>query len=435
MKLFGGGRKAHHSAVKADFDIDSDSPVAPIPNFGDKMKTVVIRPGGRRKRRARGVLAVIATVVALALILVIGYAIWEEAPAVNEEGPLAVADSGTEADSSAETAETPTIELPVVQPDEAEIESVEETEEGNDDSIPAEENLRNTDCYTFVLAAYDQIGASTDTIMVGRLDVKEGSLNVISVPRDTLVNVSWALKKVNTVMVYEEGDPEKFVNTLSSILGFKVDCYAFVNIKAVEKMVDAIGGVNYNVRRDMIYDDPTQDLHIHIPAGYQHLDGKQAVQVLRYRVGNNNTGYPNGDLGRINTQHDFLKSLASQMLKLGNIPNLSTAIEIFEEYVTTNLSTNNIAFFIREFLKLDEENIYFGMVPGEGIAVRGGSYYEINVVEWTEMLNSRLNPFAVEIGIHNLDVLDYNSENGSVMSTTGEIIPYESFYDFASYKG
>jgi len=189
------------------------------------------------------------------------------------------------------------------------------------------------------------------------------------------------------------------------------------------------------VPRNMDYDDPTQDLHIHIPTGYQWLSGKQAVQVLRYRVGNNNTGYPNGDLGRINTQHDFLMSIASQMLTLGNIPNIDKAIEIFNEYVVTDLDTNNIAFFLREFMEMDAENIHFATLPGEGIGIRGGSYYEIDLVPWVEMINEYLNPFTLEIGSHNLDVLSWDENDGTVMSTTGEIIAFSSFYDFSTYKG
>jgi len=96
---------------------------------------------------------------------------------------------------------------------------------------------------------------------------------------------------------------------------------------------------------------------------------------------------------------------------------------------------NNIAFFVREFLKLDSGKISFSTVPGEGIGIRSGSYYEIDVVAWTEMINEKLNPFNVEIGLHNLDVLSYDPSNGAVTSSTGEIIPYESFYDFTTYTG
>lgn len=416
-----------HSAVKAE---ETQDEIFTIPANTEKMETVVIRPTGKKKKGFKRFLFGIGAVAVLAMALVIGYSLWEQAPDIRTDGPLSLSDENREALGDAEA---PVIQLPVS--GQQQEDSGESPEDDSTAGQEMPENVRNTDCYTFVLAAYDQIGASTDTILVGKMDIKEGTLNVVSIPRDTLVNVSWGVKKVNTVMVYEDNDPERFINELSGILGFKVDCYAFVDIKAVEKLVDAIGGVYYEVPRNMDYDDPTQDLHIHIPAGYQWLGGEEAVQVLRYRVGNDNTGYANGDLGRIGTQHDFLMSIASQMLTVGNIPNLSKALEIFEEYVTTDLSVNNLAFFVREFLKLKPENVSFGMVPGEGIAIRSGSYYEIDVVAWTEMINARLNPFTVEIGLHNLDILDYNPQNGAVQSTTGEIIPYESFYDFSTYTG
>ncbi len=429
MKLFGGGKR-RQSAVRAQRE---DYGYIPEVFNADRMETVVIHSAHSRRRRRplRGVLAVLAVIVVLAAAAVIGYGIWEKAPDINSDGPVSL--SQPESDGPDQVSELPVIQLPVPTTEVLEPEETEDVSQQAYNEMP--QNIRNQDCYTFLLAAYDQIGASTDTILVGRMDVAEGTLNVVSIPRDTLVNVSWGVKKINTVMVYEEKDPERFINELNSILGFTVDCYAFVDIRAVEKLVDAIGGVYYTVPRNMDYDDPTQDLHIHIPTGYQWLSGKQAVQVLRYRVGNDNTGYPNGDLGRINTQHDFLMSIASQMLTLGNIPNIDKAIEIFEEYVVTNLETSNIAFFLREFMKMDPENIHFATLPGEGIGIRGGSYYEIDLVPWVEMINEYLNPFTLEIGSHNLDVLSWDENDGTVMSTTGEIIAFETFYDFSTYTG
>ncbi len=429
MKLFGGGKKRQNAArARRGEHVE----IPGIPTNIDRVRTVVIHPEGRKKRRGfRRLLTGLAVIVLLAAAGVIGYSIWEKAPDINSDGPISI--SQPEGEEPEQVSDLPVIRLPVPTMEVSEPEEKEDISEQAYNEMP--QNIRNTDCYTFLLAAYDQIGASTDTILVGRMNVKEGTLSVVSIPRDTLVNVSWALKKVNTVMVYENKEPERFINELNSILGFTVDCYAFVDIRAVEKLVDAIGGVYYTVPRNMDYDDPTQDLHIHIPTGYQWLNGKQAVQVLRYRVGNDNTGYPNGDLGRINTQHDFLMSIASQMLSLGNIPNLDKALEIVEEYVITDLEISNIAFFIREFLKMKPENIHFATLPGEGIGIRGGSYYEIDLIPWVEMINEHLNPFTIEIGPHNLDVLSWDENDGTVMSTTGEIIPFETFYDFSTYTG
>ena len=124
--------------------------------------------------------------------------------------------------------------------------------------------------------------------------------------------------------------------------------------------MDAIGGVDYNVPVNMNYYDPTQDLYINIAAGEQHLTGEEALKVVRFR-----SGYASADIGRIGTQQDFLKSVASQMLTLGNIPNLPTFIDIFEEYVETNMTTANLAYFARQFLMCKSEDINFHTLPGK----------------------------------------------------------------------
>ena len=428
MKLFGGKKKQNAVPTARE-----DYGYIPEVFMADRMETVVIHSASYRKKRPlRRVLTCFAVVAVLIVAAVVAYGIWEKSPEINLDGPISLSNPKAE-EQEEESSDKSVIILPLPV-SEAPFEAKEET--GSDQAyMEMPENVRKKDCYTFVVAAYDQIGASTDTILVGRMDIAKGTLNIVNVPRDTLVNVDWGVKKINTVMVYEDKDPERFINELNSILGFSVDCYAFVDIRAVEKLVDAIGGVYYTVPRNMDYDDPTQDLHIHISSGYQWLNGKQAVQVLRDRVGNNNSGYPTGDLGRISTQHDFLLSIASQMLSLGNIPNIDEVLKVFEEYVVTNLETNNLAFFLREFLKMEIDNISFSMIPGEAIGIRGGSYYEIDLIPWVEIINEYLNPFTVEIGPHNLDILSWDENDGSVMSTTGEIIARESFYDFSNYKG
>jgi len=113
-------------------------------------------------------------------------------------------------------------------------------------------------------------------------------------------------------------------------------------------IIDAMGGVYYDVPVDMKYFDPTQNLTINVSKGYQLLDGYNAMGVFRFR-----SGYANADLGRIEVQQDFLASVASQMISLGNIPNLGKIVDIISSRVDTNLSAANIAYFARQFLKCD----------------------------------------------------------------------------------
>ncbi len=361
------------------------------------------QPEGKPKKRKKlstkkKLLIAAACVAAVIIAAVAAYCIWETPPTTVSESPKVQS----------------TIRPASVSDDDDDADVTEDDDTQQEET----ESVRKDDCYTFMIAAFDQLGANTDTILVGRMDVAEGTLNIVSVPRDTLVDVPWSVKKINSVMAYYGNDPEALIDELSDIMGFSVDCYAVVDITAIEKLIDCIGGVYYTVPINMDYDDPTQDLHIHISKGYQWLSGSQAVQVLRFREGNNGSGYATGDLGRIQTQQDFLMSVASQMLSVGNIPNLSSAIDIFTEYVDTNLTAANIAYFAREFLLMDADNITFSTMPGEAVYTLGASYYSINTEEWLEVINESLSPFTLEITESNLNILTASSTYSSSSSSS-----------------
>ena len=288
---------------------------------------------GEKGRRAakRGSKAAIVICVILVLIFgaVAAYMIWEKPP--ERQGGGLVDPTAPSVSPDGDVGVSP---------------SVQPTEDP-DAGAPAS---LNENMYTFLVVGLDKVGYNTDTMMIGRMDTKTHEINVVSIPRDTMVNVSWSVKKVNTLYaagINSGGNGiDRLMDGLKDILGFQIDCYAVVDLNAFVQLVDAIGGVDYNVPVDMNYYDPSQDLYISIPAGEQHLDGEEALKVVRFR-----SGYATADIGRIGTQQDFLKSVASQMLTLGNIPNLPTFIDIFVNNVDTNLSAENIAFFARQFLQ------------------------------------------------------------------------------------
>ena len=423
MKLFGDTGKHLHSKSKKRESSERKEPK----RQRKKPETGLFHAPVWKKLRIPAI--VLGSLIVLALLVLLLYSIWERPPEVRQtDGP------------NVQTTVQPAIETPAPP-----VETIVPVSDPAETAVPSEtpaptpepteqpvKTGRKESCYTFVVLAYDQSYANTDTILVGRLDTEEATLDVVSIPRDTLVNVSWGVKKVNTILPLEQNDADRFMEHLGNLIGFTPDCYAVVNIRAVEKLVDCIGGVYYNVPRDMDYDDPTQDLHIHIQKGYQLLNGSNAVKVMRFRVGNDDSGYANGDLGRIATQQNFLMAAAEQFLKLGNIPNLNDAIQILQDSVATNLTANNIAFFAREFLKLDRENIRFHTLPGRGVFIRGGSYLEVVLDEWIEIVDDYLNPFYQTITADNLNILQANGAQGAV-STTGEEVPITSFLDFNQY--
>ena len=159
-------------------------------------------------------------------------------------------------------------------------------------------------------------GNLTDTIMVASFDFKAKHVDLISIPRDTYYfrpqyANSPGFLKINSV--YEATKEPLGIATVVSeiLLGMPINSYVIVDYKGIEKIVDTMGGVPMDIPFHLKYNDPTDTppLHIDIPAGKQVLDGKHAVQFLRYRH-----GYTEGDIGRIKAQQTFMRSAFKQML-------------------------------------------------------------------------------------------------------------------------
>ena len=283
---------------------------------------------------------------------------------------------------------------------------------------------RAGESYTFLLVGNDDGNGNTDTILIGKLDTGAHRIDVVSIPRDTLVNVPWDVRKINAIYAGTANSGgvaiEGLKNQLRNLTGFTVDCYAIVDLDVFIQVIDLIGGVDFEVPQDMHYDDPNQNLHIHLNAGYQHLDGQQAMGVMRFR-----SGYSNGDLGRVEMQQRFLKAILSQFISVGNIPNLPAVVNLVADKTDTDLTAGNIAFFVKEALACKSEDICFHTMPNNPATVAGLSYTFVDVEPWLEMINEYLNPYDQPITADNLDVV-YLS--GGIRSTTG-IVKDPGYYN------
>lgn len=309
------------------------------------------------------------------------------------------------------------------------IDPPEQNEDGVNNNNVNHVDGRKDGVYTFLVAGTDQISNNTDTIMVGSFDTVNGKLNIVSIPRDTLINIQHEVKKANAAYHYAnyykdiEGssyygiDPVTSMRKelVKSMLGFDVDKYVLVNLKAAEEVVDAIGGVEFDLPIDMNFDSKNQDLHIHLNKGKQTLNGEQFVQVMRFR-----SSYAGGDLERIEMQHKLLRALADQMLTLGNVPNISKVAQIVADNMQTDMNTENIIYFIKEFLKLDKDDIQFLTLPKLNTgSVFGYSYVFTDIDAWLKMVNDSLNPWTTEVTAQNVDIITY--KDGNFYSTTGEV--------------
>ena len=254
----------------------------------------------------------------------------------------------------------------------------------------------------------------------------------MSIPRDTMVNVSWDIKRINSVYNMN-GQGEKGITALykeiAQLVGFEPDFQVVVEWDAVGEIVDAMGGVWFDVPRNMNYDDPYQDLHIHQEKGYRLLSGDDAMQVIRYRHDNNMSyGYPDGDLGRIKTQQAFLKAVVEQLLQVKNIAKINQFAKVFQNNVETDLSFSNICWFGQQAVLggLKVEDVTFVTMPNTPVSCWSRTYQNMqsyvvpNARELLELVNNELSPFAETFTLSDLDIMSVNAD-GSVSSTTGHV--------------
>nr|WP_297282415.1 LCP family protein [uncultured Agathobaculum sp.] len=292
---------------------------------------------------------------------------------------------------------------------------------------------RIDDVFTFVVGAVDEDETRTDALMVATMDVNKKTINIMNIPRDTMCNngLSGASRKINAAYGMSKGIEQTKIE-IERLMGFKPDKYVIVNFDGIAAIVDAIGGIDYEIPFRMEYDDPSQDLHIDLYAGMQHLDGKQTVEFLRWRHNNDySVQYPNGDEGRVENQQKFLKALAAEVFQLKNITKVPDIADAVFQNVKTDLTAGELLWMGMQALQIKNENIQFFTLPGYGAMSYAGSdpyqysfffpYYQ----ETLDLVNKYFNPY--EEPITTLDMVS-GPESGSSSSWSGGVSSGEDNY-------
>jgi LCP family protein required for cell wall assembly len=234
----------------------------------------------------------------------------------------------------------------------------------------------------------DEDKIRADTIMIVNINPEDKSIKLMSIPRDTKVHVGSSAIKINATMSYKSKE-ELMIQKLREVTGMPIHYYAEVDFSGFIKIVDILGGVDYNVPYPMNYDDPTQNLHIHLNPGMQHLNGKKAHDFVRFRQNNGGTApglYALGDEGRIQAQQDFLKEFVRQKLQPQYITKAPELIEEVYKYVKTNFTVADAIRYAGMLSKLDSDSFETFMLPGAGEYQGGVSYFIHNKEKTRELV-------------------------------------------------
>ena len=215
---------------------------------------------------------------------------------------------------------------------------------------------------------------------------------MLSVPRDTFIgnkksNAS-GYDKINAI--YSDKGPEGSVKEVEELTGMEIKYYVVVNNNVVIDLVNAIGGVQFDVLIDMNYDDPTQNLHIHLKKGVQFIDGDHAEQLLRFRHNNNGTSYSkeygDNDFGRMRTQREFVTEVAKQTLKLKNITHIRTIMTTIYQNVETNLTLDEVCKYVPFAVNFNADSINSNQIPGQSEKCNNLWFFVANETETTNIV-------------------------------------------------
>ncbi len=248
----------------------------------------------------------------------------------------------------------------------------------------------------------------TDSIMVASYNPQTQQASLLSIPRDTYVGKKdkntatsnyLASYKINTV--YRNGtNISETIECVNNITGLNLDKYLLIDTDAIIEVVDAIGGVTFNVPIDMDYDDPAQDLHIHLEAGEQLIDGEKAEQLLRFRHNNDGTSYPSeygdNDIGRMRTQREFIQVTAKQLLRVENVTKVLNLMDIVFKNVKTNLDIETLKYYIPYIFKFDTSNIVSDTLPGIPEKCNGIWIYTADKVQTKQVIQDLFTDKIVE---------------------------------------
>lgn len=217
----------------------------------------------------------------------------------------------------------------------------------------------------------------SDTLMLATYDPQCGEVSLLSIPRDSRVEIPGYSGMYRINSAYAFGGVELTRQTVRNFLNIPLNYYVKIDITGFVRLVDAIGGVTIDVEKDMDWDDNAGDLHIHLKKGLQTLDGKNALDYVRYR-------HSDSDLVRAARQQKFISAMIKQLLKPANLLKIPELSRIAFDAVQTNIPLNTILRHASAAASL-KDNITAVTLEGTDQYING-SYYFIPDLDKLEQL-------------------------------------------------
>jgi len=288
-----------------------------------------------------------------------------------------------------------------------------------------EESVSVPERTNFLLIGRDKIAGLTDTIIVGTFKADTGEIAMISVPRDLYTTLERdkvrelnksgryppGYFKLNSLYNYVGGGEtgiQYLKDEVSEIVGVNIDYYIMIDTAGFRAVVDTIGGIDFEVPEGgLYYNDPAQDLYINLKGGMQHLNGRQAEGLVRFRK-----GYASQDIRRMEIQQEFLKVFLKTVLSSENLKNnLSGLANDFMQYVETDITVGDIAKYLPVISKINPDNVKSTVLPSDHKPISSAYYFEINEEEAKKVIDEYFFGITEDSGEETTENFSGNEEN------------------------
>lgn len=268
---------------------------------------------------------------------------------------------------------------------------------------PIRELKRRDDFYTFVVAGTND-SYNTDTILVGGIDVKSHKVTVMSVPRDSMVDREVKYRKINNA--YGRVGVDELRDELEELTGVYPDFYCILNLKAFTKIVNLVGGVEFDVPYDMYHEDGL--VTIDLKAGLQTLNGEQALGLVRFR------GTSANDFGRTQIQRDFVAALLQQVSEELSISTVTGILEAVMQNLKTNMDVQEMLWFFSNVVtKMNfSQDLVMTNAPIEGTGrYLGQDYVYLDPQGVVDTVNQGINPYTEKLIVEDLHIVNLKDED------------------------
>jgi LCP family protein required for cell wall assembly len=212
-------------------------------------------------------------------------------------------------------------------------------------------------------------GCRSDTMIVVNLDPVTHKVGMVSIPRDSRVQIAGnhGMDKINSAHAF--GGAPLSIQTIAENFGVPIDHYVVVDTQALKECCKLLGPVEVLVEKEMHYHDWAAHLHIDLKPGLQVLNPEQVEQYVRFRHD------PRGDIGRIERQQWFFRQASKKLQDPQFLVHLPEMIKMAHDYVQTDLSLEDMARVATFAKDIKPENVVTAMLPGEPQMIGGGSYW------------------------------------------------------------